>query len=116
MAEFTGLNRSTVNNIYTKLRERISEICERESPSENGELELYESYFGARRVCGVRDRGARGKIPFFGMLKHGEKVYTQIVKNCSMSEIMPIIRGKADEGSVIHTDGLADYGYKSITE
>jgi transposase len=31
-----------------------------------------------------------------------------------MSEIMPIIKGKADKGSVIYTgdDGLADYGYK----
>ena len=65
VAEFTGLNRSTVNNIYTKLRERISEICERESPFENGKLELDESYFGARRVRGVRGRGARGKILVF---------------------------------------------------
>jgi len=118
VAAFTGLNRSTVNNIYTKFRERIAEICERESPFENGELELDESYFGARRVRGIRGRGARGKIPVFGMLKRGDKVYTQIVKNCSMNELMPIIEGKADKGSVIYTDGfktydgLADYGYK----
>ena len=52
------------------------------------------------------------------MLKRGDKVYTQIVKNRSMSELMPIIKGKTDENSVIYTDGfkayngLADYGYK----
>ena len=62
--------------------------------------------------------GARDKIPVFGILKLGDKVYTQIVKNCSMSELIPIIKGKTDENSVIHTDGfktyneLADYGYK----
>jgi len=118
VAEFTSLNRVTVNNIYNKLRERIAEICEKESPFENGEIELDESYFGARRVRGIRGRGARGKIPVFGMLKRGDKVYTQIVKNCSMSELMPIIKGKADKGAVIYTDGfktydgLADYGYK----
>ena len=118
VAEFTGLNRVTVNNIYNKLRCRIAEICEEESPFKNGEIELDESYFGARRVRGIRGRGARGKIPVFGMLKRGDKVYTQIVKNCSMSELMPIIKGKADKGAVIYTDGfktydgLADYGYK----
>ena len=118
VAEFTGLNRGTANNIYKKLRERIAEICEAESPFQNGEIELDESYFGARRVRGVRGRGAKGKIPVFGMLKRGDKVYTQIVKNCSMSELMPIIKGKAGNNAVIYSDGfktydgLADYGYK----
>jgi len=76
VAEFTGLNHGTVNNIFNKLRERIAEICEVESPFTNGEIELDESYFEAHRVRGIRDRGAK----VFGMLKLGEKVYTQIVK------------------------------------
>ena len=52
------------------------------------------------------------------MLKRGDKVYTQIVKNCSIKELLPIIKGKADEGSVIFSDGfktydgLVNYGYK----
>jgi transposase len=113
-----NLNRNTVHRIFGKIRERIADICEKESPFVNGEIELDESYFGARRVRGIRGRGAKGKIPVFGMLKRGDKVYTQIVKNCSVSEIMPIIKGKADEGAIIYTDGfrtydgLADYGYK----
>ena len=117
-AYLVNLNRNTVHRIFGKIRERISFLCEAESPFENGEIELDESYFGARRVRGIRGRGARGKIPVFGMLKRGDKVYTQIVKNCSVSEIMPIIKGKADKGAVIYTDGfrtydgLADYGYK----
>jgi len=66
----------------------------------------------------ITHRGAKGKIPILEMLKRRDKVYTQIVKNCSMSELMPIIKGKADKGAVIYTDGfktydgLADYGYK----
>ena len=95
-AELTNLNRSTVNNIYRKLRERIAELCEAESPFTNGEVELDESYFGARRVRGIRGRGARGKTPVFGMLKRGDKVYTQIVKNCSISELLPIIKERTD--------------------
>ena len=88
VSEFTGLNRRSINNIYYKLGERIVEICEVESPFTNGEIELDESYFGARRVRGIRGRGAKGKIPVFGILKRGDKVYTQIVKNCSMSELI----------------------------
>ena len=117
-AELTNLNRSTVYNIYRKLRERIAELCEAESPFTNGEVELDESYFGARRVRGIRGRGARGKTPVFGMLKRGDKVYTQIVKNCSISELLPIIKGRTDTGAIIYSDGfksydgLVNYGYK----
>ena len=52
------------------------------------------------------------------MLKRGDKVYTQIVKNRSVSELMLIIKGKADTYSVLYSDGfktydeLVDYGYK----
>ena len=117
-AEFAGLNQDTVNNVYAKLRERIAERCEAESPFTNGEVELDESYFGARRVRGIRGRGAKGKIPVFGMLRRGDKVYTQVVRNCSVSELLPIIKGKADTAAVIYSDGfktydgLVNYGYK----
>ena len=118
VAEYVGVNRLTVNRIFDKIRVRIAELCEAESPFENGEVELDESYFGARRVRGKRGRGAQGKIPVFGMLKRGDKVYTKIVKNCSVSQLLPIIQGKADTGAVIYSDGfktydgLADFGYK----
>ena len=70
IAEFMGINRVTVNRIW----ERIAEICESESPLKNGEVELDESYFGARRVRGIRGRGAKGKIHVFGVLKRGDNV------------------------------------------
>lgn len=117
-AELTGVSRQTINRFYATFRERIAELCEAESPFENGEVELAESYFGARRVRGKRGRGAQGKIPVFGMLKRGDKVYTQIVKNCSVSQLLPIIQGKADTDAIIYSDGfktydgLTDFGYK----
>lgn len=117
-ALLTGISRPTINKFYRKLRERIAELCEAESPFENGEIELDESYFGARRVRGIRGRGAKGKTPVFGMLKRGDKVYTQIVKNCSVSELLPIIQGKIEPNTVLYTDGfktydgLVNYGYK----
>jgi transposase len=74
--------------------------------------------FGARRVHGKRGRGAQGKIPVFGMLKRDGKVYTQIVNNCSIKELIPIIEEQANKDATLYTDGfksydgLADYGYK----
>ena len=75
-AELTGLNRNTVNRYFRLFRERIAEICERESPFQ-GEVELDESYFGARRVRGRRGRGALGKTIVFGLLKRGGRVCIQ---------------------------------------
>jgi len=49
--ELTGISRPTVNRIYKKLRERIKYICNSEFPL-SGEVEVDESYFGARRIRG----------------------------------------------------------------
>ena len=74
-----------------------------------GEIELDENYFGAKRVKGKRGRGARGKTPVLGMLKRDGNVYTQIVKNCSKSVLMPIIEELASKDSVIYSDGFKSY-------
>ena len=117
-SQITGISRYTINRLYDKIRERIAQDCELTSPFQTGEIELDESYFGARRVRGKRGRGAQGKTPVFGMLKRNGNVYTQVVKNCSMQELMPIIEQLADKDSSIFTDsfksydGLANYGYK----
>jgi len=49
-----------------------------------GEVEVDESYFGAKRVKGKRGRGAGSKTPVFGILQRGGKVYTEIVSNCAL--------------------------------
>ena len=50
-----------------------------ETRTESAEFEVYESYFGARRVRGKRGRRAAGKTPVFGLLKRGGKVIVRIV-------------------------------------
>ena len=49
IAEFMGINRVTINRILRKIRERITEICELESPFINDEIELDERYFETRQ-------------------------------------------------------------------
>ena len=70
IAFLTGLNRNTVNRYLLLLRKRIAEFCEQSSPF-SGEIEVDESYFGARRIKGKRGRGAYGKTPVFGILQRG---------------------------------------------
>ena len=104
----TGLNRNTVNRYLTLIRQAVAEYCQRESPF-SGEVELDESYFGARRVRGKRGRGARGKTIVFGIYKRNGRVYTEIVPNCKKSSLQAIIRGKVGLASSIHTDGFRSY-------
>jgi len=104
----SGLNRNTVNRYLRLVRQAIAEHCQRESPF-SGDVELDESYFGARRVRGRRGRGARGKTIVFGIYKRNGRVYTEIVPNCKKASIEAIIQGRVDLQSRIHTDGFRSY-------
>ena len=53
IASLTNLNRNTINRYLGLIRERIVDLCNQESPFK-GEIEMDESYFGARRVKGKR--------------------------------------------------------------
>lgn len=108
-AVLVGLNRKTIDRYYNWFREKIVMASIKEMEVVSGEVELDESYFGARRVRGKRGRGAAGKTPVFGLLKRDGKVFVTIVKNCSKGELMPIIKGHILEGSTIHTDGWKAY-------
>jgi len=117
IAELSGLNRNTVNRYLRLIRQAVALYCERESPFA-GDVELDESYFGARRVRGKRGRGARGKTIVFGVYKRNGRVYTEIIPNCKKASIQAIIRGKVELTATIHTDGFRSYdgivhmGYK----
>ena len=114
----TGLSRQTINKYLTAIRLRILELSLLQSDPLVGQIEVDESYFGARRVRGKRGRGARGKTIVFGLLKRGDRVYTEIVPNCKSITLQRIIKGKTSIDSVIHSErwrgynGLVDFGYK----
>ena len=124
-AKVVGVNRNTANLWYQNFREQILEHTE-SSPTKkfSGEIELDESYFGGpRKKLHAEDRrkhgrGAENKVPVFGVLKRDGKVYTQIIKNASKQELMPIVRQIIRKRSQIYTDkwktydGLVFDGYK----
>ena len=104
--------------MVNKIREKISKYCDNIS-SLRGEIELDESYnFGGKKKGDKRGRGTTNKVPVFGILKRDGRVYTQIIKNASSKEIMPIVKDLVDKKSTIYTDkwrtydGLVLDGYK----
>jgi transposase-like protein len=117
VAEIIHLNRNTVNRYLKEIRKKIAAYCESQSPF-SGEVEVDESYFGARRIKGRRGRGALGKTIVFGIFKRNGNVYTEVVPDCKMKTLQRVIRGRVSLESVIHSDGwrgydgLVDLGYK----
>ncbi len=132
-AGLTGVSVQSTQRLYDGLRLRIMELTLAEARPFAGEVEIDESYFGARRVRGKRlahlpaptcplrllgGRGAGGKTPVIGLLKRGGKVFTEIVENCSKQALMPIIKGQVLSEATIYTDGWKSYdglvlgGYK----
>jgi transposase len=117
IAKITGLNRNTVNRYLTEIRLRIASFCQKKSPF-HGEIEIDESYFGARRVKGQRGRGARGKTVVFGIYRRNGKVFTEVVPNVKRSTLRAVIQGRINKESIIYSDrwkgyeGLVDLGYK----
>ena len=116
ISHLTGISRPTINKYLQAIRKRIATYCESDSPL-TGEIEVDESYFGAKRVKGKRGRGAYGKTIVFGLLKREGKVYTEIVPDVKAATLQALIRGRVDIDSVIHSDGwrgydgLVDIGY-----
>ena len=92
-SELTGVHRNSAVRFFHKLREKIALKQQERSERFCGNVELDESYFGGVRK-GKRGRGSAGKVPVFGLLKRGGKVYAQIIDDAKASTLMPIIREK----------------------
>ncbi len=106
-AELVGVNRNTVNRFYLALRVIIAEEMEKAAPL-HGEVEVDESYFGGKRK-GKRGRGAAGKVPVFGLLKRGGRVYTLPIPNAKARTLMPILESRVVPDSIVYTDSFASY-------
>lgn len=68
ISKLTGPSRNTVNRYLKAIRVRLVAHCDAQSPF-SGEIEVDESYFGAKRLKGKRGRGAYGKTIVFGIFK-----------------------------------------------
>ena len=74
-----------------------------------------ESYFGGKRK-GKRGRGAAGKVPVFGLLKRGARVYTKIIPDASSDSLTPIIERKVVPDSIVYSDGWKGYNALDVSD
>jgi len=114
-ADVLDLQVNTVALFYRKVRELIVEQATTNEELLGGEVEVDESYFGGVRK-GKRGRGALGKVPVFGLLKRGGKVYVVPIPDAKATTLMPIIRKKIQPDSIVYTDTFGSYSALDVSE
>jgi transposase len=113
-AALVEVNKNTAAYYFQRLREVIYRATEDETPF-CGEIEVDESYFGGRRK-GKRGRGAAGKIPVFGLLKRGGKVYAKVIPNTRGKTLKVIMEQRIVPDSIVYTDAYSSYSVLDISE
>ena len=113
-AALVGVNRNTAAYYFHRLRQLICQAVEDETPF-FGEIEVDESYFGGKRK-GKRGRGAAGKIPVFGILKRGGRVYTKVIPDTRSATLMRIMERKIVPDSIVYTDSWHSYNVLDVSD
>jgi len=108
------INFKTAAYYYHRLRMLICLAAENETAFA-GEIEVDESYFGGHRK-GKRGRGAAGKVPVFGILKRGGKVYTKVITDTKAKTLMGIMQKQIKPYSIVYTDHYSSYNVLDISE
>jgi transposase len=112
-AELAGVNRHSATLFYHKLREIVVVELAEVFP-EQGAFEVDESYFGGVRK-GKRGRGAAGKVPVFGILKRGGKVYTQMIPDTTTDTLFNAMQKRILPDSIVYTDCYRSYDILDVS-
>ena len=112
--DLAGVNFKTAAYYYHRLREIIDRATGDETPF-CGEIEVDESYFGGRRK-GMRGRGAAGKVPVFGLLKRGGKVYAKVIPDAKGRTLKAIMDNKIVPDSIVYSDTFSSYNVLDVSE
>ena len=113
-AALVGVNKTSAAYYFQRLRELIYRTLEQDTPRD-GKIEVDGSYFGGNRK-GKRGRGAAGKVPVFGLLKRGGRVYTQIIPDAKADTLMPIMRDRILADSIVYTDSWPSYNVLDVSD
>ena len=113
-AALVGVHRNTAAYYFQRLRQLICQAVEDETPF-FGEIEVDESSFGGKRK-GKRGRGAAGKVPVFGILKRGGRVYTKVIPDVRSATLMRILEQKVVPDSIVYTDSLGTYNVLDVSD
>lgn len=90
------------------IRQAILTKCKDYELLLKGEVEADESYFGGKRK-GPRGRGAKNKVPVFGILERNGLVSVDVVPNVGAKILMNMTIKKVRRGSIVYTDKYRSY-------
>lgn len=113
-ADLLEMQPNTTMLFYRKVRHLIAGELAKTFP-EKGAFEVDESYFGGVRK-GKRGRGAAGKVPVFGILKRGGKVYTKMIADASSKTLLKALKSKVLPDSIVYTDSFGSYDILDVSE
>lgn len=113
-ANLIGVNFKTAAYYFHRLRKIIYRATEDEALF-SGEIEVDESYFGGTRK-GKRGRGAGGKVPVFGLLKRGGRVYSKAISDTRGKTLMGIMQDRIVPDSIAYTDAYHSYNVLDVSE
>jgi transposase len=113
-AVLAGVNKSTAAYYFHRLRQLIYQATEDATPF-SGEIEVDESYFGGRRK-GLRGRATAGKVPVFGLLKRGGKVYAKMINDVKSTTLQAIWEEKIVPDSIVYSDTFVSYNVLDVSD
>lgn len=108
IAQQVKLSYPTVHKAVTIIRTAIIASDKDAHDLLCGEIELDEAYFGGRRK-GKRGRGARDKVPVFGILERNGVVRVDIIKDVTAESILNMTVKTVRRGSIVYTDKFKSY-------
>ena len=110
---FSQCKKSSAAFYYHRHREFIYSYV-KQSTAISGEIEIDESHVGGK-CKGQKGRGRAEKVPVFGILKIGKKVYTQIIPIAKSTTLLPIIQDKVKPDSIVYTDNFLSYDVLDVS-
>ena len=99
-----GVTYKTAWRIFKQIRSMLTE----DAILEGSSVEVDETYIGGIRR-GKRGRGAEGKTIVMGLVQRQGRIMAQIVPDVKSRTLLPIIKEKVLQKSIIYTDELHSY-------
>jgi transposase len=109
-AQSNGISHRPAGTIFGKIRQRIAEECERQSPFKGGEVEVDESHVDPHRVRGRRGLAGAGVRPSSSACSSAMAVSIRRPSRTAKRLLYKaIIRGRVSADVAIHSDGWRGY-------
>ena len=100
----TGVTYKTAWRMFNQIRSLLQE----DSPALTGEVEVDETYIGARKH-GKRGRGAEGKSIVFGIAQRKGDISATVTPDIKRDTLYPIIKEHVMPDSMVYTDEYRIY-------